>query len=74
MALQRSGRILLFVGFCAVLLISVAEGKRKARDLTPYCGGEQLSFELYVVYAKCRLCSSLNFLCVLIHSLQGSCG
>ena len=40
MALASPVRVLLCVCLCALLLTSVAEGKRKARDLTPYCGGE----------------------------------
>ena len=71
MALQRSAHILLFTGFCALLLVSVAEGKRKARDLTPYCGGKPLSVDGFMLVLSagswiCVVVAEYQFLCVCV--------
>ena len=76
MALQKSAHILLFFGFCALLLVSVAEGKRKARDLTPYCGGKPLSvlIDVFISVLKYQLLRyvvvvvllNLKFLCACV--------
>lgn len=59
MAVTKSVPVLLVIGCCTLLLISAVEGKRKARDLTPYCGGDQNgSVDVYTLSIR-----ALQFYC-----------
>ena len=75
MALQKSAHVFLFFGFCALLLISVAEGKRKARDLTPYCGGKPLSvlIDVFISVLKYQLLRYVVVVVVVLLNLKFLC-